>query len=149
MQDARLHKGQVAEVVLVGGSTRIPKMQQLLSDFFDGNELNKSINPDETAACGAAVMPRVAIQIYEGKHAQARNNNLLGEFELASVPPAPWGVPQINEAQRFQWEDEDARKRVDARNCLEEYVYILRDTFRNKGVVSKLDPWTRRGSRRT
>ena len=46
---------QVDEVVLVGGSTRMPKVQQLLSEFFGGKELNKSINPDEAVAYGAAV----------------------------------------------------------------------------------------------
>ena len=43
------------EIVLVGGSTRIPKVQQMLQDFFNGKELNKSINPDEAVAYGAAV----------------------------------------------------------------------------------------------
>ena len=46
---------QVHEIVLVGGSTRIPKVQQMLQDFFNGKELNKSINPDEAVAYGAAV----------------------------------------------------------------------------------------------
>ncbi|KUF81221.1 Heat shock 70 kDa protein [Phytophthora nicotianae] len=50
LRDAKLSKGQVHEVVLVGGSTRIPKVQQLLSDFFNGKEPNKSINPDEAVA---------------------------------------------------------------------------------------------------
>ena len=51
----RWTKRSVNEVVLVGGSTRIPKVQQLVSDFFGGKELNKSINPDEAVAYGAAV----------------------------------------------------------------------------------------------
>merc|ERR1712039_297072 len=53
--DAKMDKGHVHEVVLVGGSTRIPKVQQLLRDFFNGKELCKSINPDEAVAYGAAV----------------------------------------------------------------------------------------------
>ena len=55
LRDAKMDKGQVNEVVLVGGSTRIPKVQQLLQDFFNGKELCKSINPDEAVAYGAAV----------------------------------------------------------------------------------------------
>merc|ERR1712154_471661 len=55
MRDAKLGKDQVHEIVLVGGSTRIPKIQKLLQDFFNGKELNKSINPDEAVAYGAAV----------------------------------------------------------------------------------------------
>ena len=55
MQDAKLDKSSVDEVVLVGGSTRIPKVQQLLQDYFNGKELCKSINPDEAVAYGAAV----------------------------------------------------------------------------------------------
>jgi sugar (pentulose or hexulose) kinase len=50
----------VHEIVLVGGSTRIPKVQQMLQDFFNGKELNKSINPDEAVAYGAAVQARGA-----------------------------------------------------------------------------------------
>lgn len=57
--DAGLAKNQVHEVVLVGGSTRIPKIQEKLQDFFDGKELNKSINPDEAVAYGAAVQAAI------------------------------------------------------------------------------------------
>lgn len=53
MRDAKLDKAQVHDIVLVGGSTRIPKIQKLLQDFFNGKELNKSINPDEAVAYGA------------------------------------------------------------------------------------------------
>ncbi|CDO54176.1 hypothetical protein DV451_003622 [Geotrichum candidum] len=55
LKDAKIDKSKVDEVVLVGGSTRIPKVQKLLSDFFDGKQLEKSINPDEAVAYGAAV----------------------------------------------------------------------------------------------
>lgn len=47
LRDAKMDKSQMHDIVLVGGSTRIPKVQKLLSDFFSGKELNKSINPDE------------------------------------------------------------------------------------------------------
>lgn len=56
LKDAKMDKSQIHEVVLVGGSTRIPKIQELLSNFFSGKELNKGINPDEAAAHGASVL---------------------------------------------------------------------------------------------
>ncbi|KAB0342407.1 hypothetical protein FD754_019333 [Muntiacus muntjak] len=55
LRDAKLDKSQIHDIVLVGGSTRIPKIEKLLQDFFSGKELNKSINPGEALACGAAV----------------------------------------------------------------------------------------------
>ena len=59
LRDAKMAKGEIHEVVLVGGSTRIPKVQKLLQDFFNGKELNKSINPDEAVAYGAAVQAAI------------------------------------------------------------------------------------------
>ncbi|PIA15561.1 70 kDa heat shock protein 3 [Coemansia reversa NRRL 1564] len=59
LRDAKIAKGEVSEIVLVGGSTRIPKVQKLLSDYFSGKELDKSINPDEAVAYGAAVQAAI------------------------------------------------------------------------------------------
>jgi L1 cell adhesion molecule like protein len=59
LRDSKLSKNDIHEIVLVGGSTRIPKIQQLLSDFFNGKELCKSINPDECVAYGAAVQAAI------------------------------------------------------------------------------------------
>jgi len=59
MRDAKMDKSSINDIVLVGGSTRIPKVQKLLQDFFNGKELNKSINPDEAVAYGAAVQAAI------------------------------------------------------------------------------------------
>ena len=59
LRDAKMDKSSIDDIVLVGGSTRIPKVQKLLSDLFNGKELNKSINPDEAVAYGASVQAAI------------------------------------------------------------------------------------------
>ncbi|CAF1176848.1 unnamed protein product [Didymodactylos carnosus] len=59
LRDAKMDKSHIHEIVLVGDSTRIPNVQKLLQDFFNGKELNKSINPDEAVAYGAAVQAAI------------------------------------------------------------------------------------------
>lgn len=61
LQDAKLSKNQIHDIVLVGGSTRIPKVQERLSEYFGGKELNKSVNPDEAVAYGAAVQASILV----------------------------------------------------------------------------------------
>ena len=81
LTDAKLDKSKIHEVVLVGGSTRIPKIQKLLQDFFCGKELNKSINPDEAVAYGAAVQAAVLT----GDHS-------VGDVLLVDVAPLSLGI---------------------------------------------------------
>ncbi|CAO2609100.1 Heat shock 70 kDa protein 1-like [Lemmus lemmus] len=59
LRDAKMDKAKIHDIVLVGGSTRIPKVQKLLQDYFNGRDLNKSINPDEAVAYGAAVQAAI------------------------------------------------------------------------------------------
>lgn len=59
LRDSKIDKSNVAEIVLVGGSTRIPRIVKLVSDFFSGKEPNRSINPDEAVAYGAAVQAAI------------------------------------------------------------------------------------------
>ena len=67
LKDSKISKSNVHEIVLVGGSTRIPKIQQMLSDFFNGKELCKSINPDECVAYGAAVQAAILSGVKDEK----------------------------------------------------------------------------------
>jgi heat shock 70kDa protein 1/2/6/8 len=83
LKDSGLSKDQIHEIVLVGGSTRIPKVQQMLSDFFNGKTLNRSINPDEAVAYGAAV--QAAILTGEG-------NSNLKDLLLLDVTPLSLGI---------------------------------------------------------
>merc|ERR1712160_113691 len=84
LRDAKMSKGSVDEIVLVGGSTRIPKIQSLLTDFFNGKEPNKSINPDEAVAFGATVQAA----ILSGKDKSEK----LSELLLLDVTPLSLGL---------------------------------------------------------
>lgn len=87
LTDAKIDKSQVDEIVLVGGSTRIPKIKQMLSNYFNGKKLNESVNPDEAVAYGAAIQAAILSgQIHEK----------LDSIILVDVIPLSLGVETVN-----------------------------------------------------
>merc|ERR1711874_189124 len=83
MRDAKMDKSSINDIVLVGGSTRIPKIQKLLQDFFNGKELNKSINPDEAVAYGAAVQAAIL---------SGDTSEVVSDLLLLDVAPLSLGI---------------------------------------------------------
>merc|ERR1712018_455803 len=83
LRDAKVDESSIDELVLVGGSTRIPKVQKLLKEFFNGKELNKSINPDEAVAYGAAVQAA----IFTGD-----DSEVISDLLLLDVSPLSLGI---------------------------------------------------------
>lgn len=86
MEDANMKKSEINEIVLVGGSTRIPKVQQLISDYFGGKQPNKGVNPDEAVAYGAAVQGGIL-----GSDADATTSEIL----LLDVSPLSLGIETV------------------------------------------------------
>jgi heat shock protein 1/8 len=87
LRDAKVNKNSVHEIILVGGSTRIPKIHKLVSDFFNGKEPNKSINPDEAVAYGAAIQAA----IYSRDTSSKSTNEML----LLDIAPLSLGIETV------------------------------------------------------
>lgn len=85
LKDAKMSKNRIDEVVLVGGSTRIPKIQQMLSEFFNGKNLNNSINPDEAVAYGATVQAAILSGNFQ-------SSEKLNDVLLLDVTPLSLGL---------------------------------------------------------
>jgi len=83
LKDAKMSKGDIHEIVLVGGTTRIPRVQEILSNYFNGKQLNKSLNPDEAVAYGAAVQASILT---------GQGNSKTNELLLLDVAPLSLGI---------------------------------------------------------
>lgn len=86
LEDSELKKSEIDEIVLVGGSTRIPKVQSLLKDFFNGKEPNKGVNPDEAVAYGAAV---------QGGILSGKGGDEVKDLLLLDVTPLTLGIETV------------------------------------------------------
>merc|ERR1712038_1692174 len=87
MEDSGLKKNEIDEIVLVGGSTRIPKIQKLVKDFFNGKEPNRGINPDEAVAYGATVQAGIL--------SSSEDQNVEGDILLLDVTPLSLGIETV------------------------------------------------------
>lgn len=85
LRDAKLDKSQIHEIVMVGGSTRIPRIRQLVSDYFNGKKLNDSVNPDEAVAYGAAVQAHIL-------SGNAKSGDKTNDIVLLDVAPLSLGL---------------------------------------------------------
>ncbi|KAI3732375.1 hypothetical protein L1987_63579 [Smallanthus sonchifolius] len=242
LNDAKMKKSCVDQVILVGGSTRIPKVQLMLQEYFDGRRLCKSVNPDEAVAYGAAVMaakvsgsidksvqdvvlhdvtplslgiqvigevfsvviPRntpipssnakeyfttrdnqscIDIMVYQGERSKSTDNHLLGKFRISGIPLAPKGVSKImtcfeidangiltvtagvistgkmeklvisnekgrlskeeiekmvNDARKYKFEDKEFKKKADAYNALEDYLYKVKNKIKEYKIKKRV-----------
>ncbi|XP_052116746.1 heat shock cognate 70 kDa protein-like isoform X3 [Arachis duranensis] len=114
LTDAKIDKNSIHDVVLVGGSSRIPKVQELLQKFFNRKDLYNSISPDEAVAYGAAVQAA-----------------LLSE-EIARL---------VREAEKYKAEDMKFLEKAKAINALDDYVYKMEKALKDKGISNKLSQY--------
>jgi molecular chaperone DnaK len=100
LKDGGVDVANIDHVVLVGGSTRMPAVTEVVKELLGGKEPNKGVNPDEVVAVGAALhaddnQPSVEIKVAQGERQMWAQNQPLGNFELTGLPPAPRGIPKI------------------------------------------------------
>merc|ERR1712061_333054 len=127
LEDADLTKKEVDEIVLVGGSTRIPKVQSLVKEFFNGKEPSRGINPDEAVAYGAAVQAGVL----SGEQDTGSKEKITITNDQNRLTPEDI-EKMINDAEKFADEDAKLKGKVEARNELESYAYSLKNQLSDK-----------------
>ncbi|GMH34911.1 hypothetical protein BSKO_02772 [Bryopsis sp. KO-2023] len=150
MEDAGLKKNEIHEIVLVGGSTRIRKVQELIKEYFDGKEPIKGINPDEAVASGAAVQGSILggyadvstkkSQVFTTYQDQQTNVTIQGTGNKENITitkekgrfSAEDIQTMVQEAEEIVEQDELMKKKVDARSFLETYCYNMKNTFEDK-----------------
>ncbi|KAG9016366.1 Heat shock protein sks2 [Tulasnella sp. 427] len=162
IKDAKMAREKIDDIVLVGGSTRIPKIQSLVSEFFGGRALNKSINPDEAVAHGAAVQAAVltgqtsektenlaelvttfevdangllkvsAMDRASGRKASISITNSVGRLSSAEIEQ------MIRDAEQFKQADKDYSSRHEAKQDLEQYIHQVESTITSPEYGMKL-----------
>ena len=130
LMNAKMDKSDVHDVVLVGGSTRIPKVQKLLQDFFNGKELCKRINPDEAVAYGSAVQAAILNEATE----QRNDITITDKGRL----PKEMIKKLVHKAKKYKAEDKEHNMKAKFKNALENYAYKMRNTFIDEKTVSEL-----------
>ncbi|CAG2184951.1 HSPA1s [Mytilus edulis] len=123
------------EVVLVGGSTRIPKIQTILSEFMNGKELNKSVNQDKAVACGAAVLAA----ILSGSHNDIIYDILIADHWKSTITNDKGRLSKedidrmVSDAEKYKEEDEKQTQRITSRNQLENYIFSVKQAIGDSG----------------
>ncbi|XP_077966547.1 uncharacterized protein LOC120343267 isoform X2 [Styela clava] len=118
----RIEQDKVNDIVLVGGSTRIPKIRKILSDFFDGKTLNQTVNPDEAVACGAAIY--AADNIF--KNSKIEEDPRTNSDDIRKM---------IHQNAIFSKEDEDLWLLNEKRNELENYIYRVKENVKSSSNI--------------
>ncbi|GAU31100.1 hypothetical protein TSUD_212070 [Trifolium subterraneum] len=151
--DANLDKSKVDDIVLVGGCSRIPKVQQLLQEFFKGKELCKGINPDEAVAYGAAVqaallsrdIKNVPKLVLQDVTPLSLGRKVLGDIMHVVIPRSTCipvkkteeYVTAIDDQTSYRIEDMKFLTKAEAVNALDDYIYKMRNTLKKEDINLK------------